>query len=166
MLYLTRCDSPLGPLTLASDGEALCGLWLEGQRHFMAGVTGETAPGDGLPVFVRTQTWLARYFAGGRPAACDLPLSPEGSDFRRAVWRELCGIPYGETTAYGRIAERLALSGARTSARAVGGAVARNPISIVIPCHRVLGADGGLTGYAGGVERKRFLLRLEGALKD
>lgn len=164
MFYFTQFPSPLGPLTLASDGEALCGLWFEGQKYFMAPLPETPTRLDALPVFDRTRDWLAAYFAGERPSPEALPLAPCGGAFRQAVWRELRAIPYGETVTYGQIAARLALSGAPTSARAVGGAVGHNPVSIVIPCHRVLGSGGDLTGYAGGVERKRFLLRLEGAI--
>lgn len=148
-------SSPLGALTLASNGEALAGLWLTGQKYFGAGHA--LAPGDD-PVLARARDWLDRYFAGKRPAPRELPLSPAGTEFQRAVWEKLCGIPYGETATYGALARALG-----SSPRAVGSAVGRNPISIVIPCHRVLGADGSLTGYAGGVERKRWLLAFEGA---
>ena len=141
-----RVDSPLGMVTLAGDGEALTGLWFAGQKYDCA-----TLP-DGAHE-------CAEYFAGGRPDFMP-KLNPQGSEFRRQVWAELVKVPYGEATTYGRIAHDLGLSSA--AARAVGGAVGHNPISIIIPCHRVLGAGGSLTGYAGGLERKRFLLELEG----
>ena len=148
-------DSPVGVLTLAGEGENLVGLWLEGQKYFGAklDLSGEAA----LPVFEKARDWLDRYFAGERPAPSELHLAPVGTAFQRAVWAELCEIPYGETITYGELARRLG-----TSARAAGSAVGRNPISIIIPCHRILGADGNLTGYAGGVERKRWLLAHEG----
>ena len=113
----------------------------------------------------RTKLWLDRYFEGRQPEADPLPLAPEGSEFRRQVWRILCRIPWGRTVTYGEIARELAsLRGAASlSAHAVGGAVGHNPISVIIPCHRVVGANGSLTGYAGGLERKKFLLELEGA---
>lgn len=156
-------DTPLGPVLMSSDGEALTGLWFVGQAHFGAGLSPAAAAGE-CPVFRETEAWLERYFGGavpeGRPA-----LAPEGTDFQRAVWDVLLTIPYGETRTYGEIAAALARRlGRNVSARAVGGAVGRNPISLIIPCHRVLGAGGKLTGYAGGLERKTALLRLEGVL--
>ena len=165
MLYKTRFPSPVGELTLAGDGEALAGLWMEGQKYFPAELLEGAAPGEGLEALERAGDWLRRYFAGERPRPEELPLRPQGSRFRQLVWQALCRIPYGEVTTYGAIAAQIAAeTGRRTSARAVGGAVGHNPISIIIPCHRVVGAGGSLTGYAGGLERKAFLLRLEGAL--
>ena len=157
MDFLCHIPSPLNALTLASDGEALTGLWFDDQAHFGAGLSDvrEERP---LPVFDEARRWLALYFDGRQPDFTPL-LCPRGTAFQRAVWDALLDIPYGQTTTYGELARRL--DGA--SARAVGGAVGRNPVSIIIPCHRVLGADGRLTGYAGGLERKRYLLRLEGA---
>lgn len=154
-----RVDSPLGMITLAGDGEALTGLWFAGQKYDCATLPDgahECAENDAFDAAMR---WLDEYFAGGRPDFMP-KLNPQGSEFRRQVWAELVKIPYGEATTYGRIAHDLGLSSA--AARAVGGAVGHNPISIIIPCHRVLGAGGSLTGYAGGLERKRFLLELEG----
>ena len=157
MDFLCHIPSPLGGLTLASDGEALTGLWFDDQAHFGAGLSDvrEERP---LPVFDEVRRWLAFYFDGREPDFT-LLLCPRGTAFQRAVWDALLDIPYGQTTTYGELARRLGSA----SARAVGGAVGRNPVSIIIPCHRVLGADGRLTGYAGGLERKRYLLRLEGA---
>ena len=161
MLYAHRYASPLGGITMASDGRALTGLWFDGQRTMPKGLP---APSDDSTpeVFVEADQWLDRYFSGeipGTPPA----LSPQGSAFRQAVWALLMKIPYGETTTYGGLARALAAEKglSRMSAQAVGGAVAHNPISIIIPCHRVLGANGALTGYAGGLERKRWLLDLE-----
>ena len=153
-------SSPLGPILLATEDGALCGLWFTGQKYEGAGLPAEAercAPAED-PVLARAECWLGRYFAGERPER-DFPLRPRGTAFQRRVWLALQEIPFGETTSYGRLAEKL---GCR-SARAVGAAVGRNPISILIPCHRVLGSDGGLTGYAGGLERKKALLALEGA---
>jgi len=142
-------------LTLASNGETLTGLWLKEQRYFAAGLEPDAKDMPGLPVFRETAAWLERYFSGQRPP--DLPsLAPHGSRFRQAIWKKLLEIPYGQTRSYGELAEALG-----SSPRAVGGAVGHNPISILIPCHRVVGAHGSLTGYAGGVEKKRFLLKLE-----
>ena len=163
MYYRTKYVSPLGVLVLASDGENIAGLWIEGQKYFGDTVTGEAAENDGLPVFSSARLWLDRYFAGEMPLPSELPLRPNGGDFRHAVWKILCGIPYGEVTTYGAIAKKIAAqSGRPMSAQAVGGAVAHNPISIIIPCHRVVGANGSLTGYAGGIEAKIRLLEHEG----
>ena len=160
MYQTTTYASPVGELTLASDGTALTGLWLEGQKHF-GGTSGEElAPGQpDLPAFQAARAWLDRYFSGEKPSPAELPLAPAGTPFQRAVWEKLQAIPWGSVTTYGALAREL--DGA--SPRAVGGAVGRNPISIIIPCHRVVGADGSLTGYAGGVEKKLWLLRHEGA---
>ncbi len=171
MLYTTQYSSPLGPILLASDGDNLVGLWLEGQKYFGGTVAEERVPRDDLPVFAMVREWLDEYFAGGKPDIARLPLAPRGSAFRRAVWALLCEIPYGTTTTYGELARIIAAQTAQTgrtgkagmSGQAVGGAVGHNPISIVIPCHRVVGADGSLTGYAGGLEKKVRLLELEGA---
>ena len=159
MMVKTNYDSPIGLLTLVSDGEAIIGLWIEGQKYFAAGIPTNLPVCDDLPVFLQARDWLDRYFAGKRPAANELPLAPQGSAFRQSVWTILCQIPYGHTVTYGEIAKRLGCK----SAQAVGGAVGHNPISIIIPCHRVLGADRGLTGYAGGTDKKIWLLRHEGA---
>lgn len=153
----TRTGSPLGGIILAGRGDALTGLWFEGQKYECATLTGDARPGE-LAVFGEARRWLEEYFAGHMPERTP-PLAPAGSPFRQAVLAELRGIPYGRTLTYGELARRLARGG---SARAVGGAVGHNPISIMIPCHRVLGAGGRLTGYAGGPERKLFLLALEG----
>jgi len=153
-----KYPSPVGALTVASDGENIIGLWLEGQKYFAATLSGEAIEKE-LPVFEEARHWLDIYFSGREPDFLP-PLAPRGSEFRRTVWGELLRIPYGETVSYGEIAKRL---GGKTSARAVGGAVGHNPISIIIPCHRVVGAKGSLTGYAGGVEKKKQLLRLEQA---
>ncbi len=162
MDYIYPYLSPLGSLTLASDGEALTGLWFEGQAHFGSTLGPERAERS-LPVFTETARWLDRYFDGVEPGFLP-PLRLIGTPFRTLVWELLLDIPYGQTASYTALAERAAarLGRERMSARAVGGAVGRNPISLLVPCHRVLGADGSLTGYAGGIERKRQLLSLEG----
>lgn len=159
MLYTAHVPSPLGELLLVSDGEALCGLYFEGQRYYPAPLEAVERPE--LAVFEKTGAWLRAYFAGEDPRI-DVPLRLEGTEFRRAVWERLRRIPRGETISYGALAAELAESRERPcSARAVGGAVGRNPVSILVPCHRVVGADGSLTGYAGGTERKRRLLEIE-----
>lgn len=157
-MHIAHVSSPLGRLTLAAEEGALIGLWMEGQRHFPAlpaGEAGESA------VLTAAGLWLEGYFSG-RAEPVPFPLSPRGTAFQRQVWQLLSAIPYGEVTTYGALARELAKRrGVSSSARAVGGAVGHNPISILIPCHRVIGADGSLTGYAGGPERKAFLLSLE-----
>ena len=164
MYYQTGYVSPIGKILLESDGENLTGLWLEGQKYYGGWKGKAAAVQEKLPVFDQTRKWLDQYFAGKRPEVSPPPLLPEGSGFQKAVWRLLCEIPYGTATTYGAIAEKLAemgeMSGA--SARAVGSAVGRNPISVIIPCHRVVGKDGTLRGYAGGIGRKLQLLMLEG----
>lgn len=156
-------DSPLGGMLLAADETGLTGAWFDGQRYFARGLA-DGAVERALPVLTQAKRWLDRYFSGREPGELP-PLHPAGSAFQRAVWALLLQIPYGTVTTYGALARQLGAQSAsgRTSARAVGGAVGRNPISVLIPCHRVLGADGSLTGYAGGVERKLRLLELEGS---
>lgn len=151
MILTQHCDSPLGGITLVSDGEALTGLYFDGQKH-MPAIQGTEAE---LAVFETTRRWLAAYFAGERPD--DPPkLALSGTPFRKRVWEALLRIPYGETVSYAALAKTL-----RSSARAVGGAVGRNPVALIVPCHRVIGKNGALTGYAGGLARKESLLALE-----
>lgn len=161
MVFLKKLDSPLGKLYIVSDGEALTGLWIEGQKYFQATVKEEVAEID-LPLFERVEKWLEGYFEGKIPSI-DFQLRPSGSEFRQMVWKELLEIPYGQTSTYGEIAKHVAAKLGRSSmsAQAVGGAVGHNPISIIIPCHRVLGSTGSLTGYAGGIEKKIWLLEKE-----
>ena len=162
MEYKAVWDSPLGALTVTGNDTAITGLWMEGQRYFGAGLTENAPDGTDLPMFRNAKAGLDAYFRGDNPDFSLISLSPNGTPFQEAVWAILRQIPYGETTTYGEIAAMLeAISGRKTSARAVGSAVGRNPISIFIPCHRVMGAGGKLTGYAGGLARKEFLLSLE-----
>lgn len=161
MQYWTKIPSPLGTLTAACDGAAVTGVWFDGQKYFGVGLTPEAARREDLPVFEELRRWLKGYFSGEAPAAPPA-VRPAGTPFRQRVWAELLKIPRGTVATYGQITEALARDGHRTSARAVGGAVGHNPVSILIPCHRVVGSDGGLTGYAGGLERKLALLKLEG----
>ena len=156
MDFTAPYSSPLGDITLASDGISLVGIWFNGQRYDaeMLGQVHEVHPH--LPVFDETRRWLDLYFNGQVPDFTP-PLQMRGSVFRQRVWHQLLEIPYGSTVAYGDIARRL---GCR-SAQAVGGAVGHNPISLIIPCHRVIGADGSMTGYGGGIDRKIRLLELE-----
>lgn len=164
MFYSSSHASPLATLTLASDGEKLVGLWLAGQRYFAATVKGPLEEKPELPVFVAAKKWLDAYFAGKKPGINALPLAPAGSGFRKSVWNILCEIPYGQCVTYGEIAKKIARlpEQKKPCARAVGGAVGHNPISIIIPCHRVMGAGGRLTGYAGGLDKKLKLLEHEG----
>ena len=165
MDFVHHCDSPLGGITLAGSRDALTGLWFDGQKHF-----GSTLDKDcmmkPLPVFKQTEHWLDIYFSGGIPDFTP-PLSLRGTGFQKSVWEILLAIPYGQTMTYGQIADQIARQqGSETvCARAVGAAVARNPVSLIIPCHRVIGAGGKLTGYAGGMEKKIRLLRMEGVLQ-
>ncbi|GAB3146274.1 methylated-DNA--[protein]-cysteine S-methyltransferase [Amycolatopsis sp. NPDC004378] len=151
----TVVDSPCGPLTLVAEDAALCGLYMHEQRHRPAEAT-FGAPGS-AEVFARTEIQLKEYFAGQR-REFDLPLAFAGTPFQRTVWTALLEIPYGETASYGELAQLL---GKPSAARAVGLANGKNPISIIVPCHRVLGSTGSLTGYGGGLERKRYLLDFE-----
>ncbi len=165
MFFHCSYESPVGGMMLFCDENSLIGAWFDGQKYWGANFSslGENRP-DALPLRAAV-AWLDTYFEGGRPAA-DPALAPQGSTFRLAVWEFLLGIPYGRTVTYGEIARDLSGKiGRKTCARAVGGAVARNPLSVIIPCHRVVGSHGDLTGYAGGIERKIALLRLEGALR-
>ncbi len=161
MNYIHNYDSPPGGITLASDGEALTGLWFGGQKYFPHNLTAHSTEAE-LPVFAQTVNWLDAYFSGKEPDFMP-PISLHTTPFRKAVYDILLTIPYGHTMTYGEIAGILAEQQGiqRMSAQAVGGAVGHNPIAIIIPCHRVIGADGSLTGYAGGLDRKSWLLRLE-----
>lgn len=162
MQTVCRYVSPLGKLLLSANGTGLTGLWFEGQKYFARTLEADRAEGC-LPVLDRARRWLDVYFSGRDPGAVP-PLCPAGTPFQKEVWALLSAIPYGRTVTYGELARSLAQRGGlpRFSAQAVGGAVGKNPVSILIPCHRVVGSDGSLTGYAGGVDKKRALLALEG----
>lgn len=164
MYYSHGYASPIGPLLLASNGHHLAGLWMEGQKYFGRTVDETLAPDSRRQEFKDASAWLDAYFSGKNPHLADLPLAPNGTAFQKAVWRQLLEIPYGETVTYGAIARQVALEMKKTSmaGQAVGGAVGHNPISIIIPCHRVVGSSGSLTGYAGGLRKKIHLLALEG----
>lgn len=152
-----RIDTPLGPMTAAATAKGLAGLWFDGQAHH-PGVL--VAPTDAEQRWLKIAfTSLARYFKGDPQPLKNLPLDLQGTPFQRAVWQALLDLPAGRTGTYGGIAT---LVGSPTAVRAVGAAVGRNPVSVLVPCHRVLGASGALTGYAGGLDRKRALLRHEG----
>ena len=162
MEYKMQWKSPLGTLTIASDGRHITGLWMEGQKNFCSGLSPNSKDGSTLPVMQTTIVALDNYFQGKREDFSHLPIVASGTAFQKSVWAQLRDIPYGETRTYGQLAAALeAATGRKTSARAVGTAVGRNPVSILIPCHRVVGAGGKLTGYAGGISRKEYLLELE-----
>lgn len=165
MYYSTKYSSAFGQLTLASTDKSIIGLWLEGQKYFGDTLPEATVECTNLPVLAKAKEWLDRYFAKEKPAISELPLAPIGGDFRQMVWQLLCEIPYGEVTTYGEIAKKTAalMGRDKMSAQAVGGAVGHNPISIIIPCHRVVGTNGSLTGYSGGVATKLRLLEFEEA---
>jgi methylated-DNA-[protein]-cysteine S-methyltransferase len=164
MYYSTSYPSPLGALTLACDGNNLVGLWIDGQKYHGGTIPEAMTADNDIPVFDAAKEWLDKYFAGKKPAVSELPLAPIGGDFRQEVWGILCEIPYGEVITYGGIAKKMAakMNKESMSSQAVGGAVGHNPISIIIPCHRVVGSNGSLTGYAGGLDKKVKLLKLEG----
>ncbi|MDU2065493.1 MAG: methylated-DNA--[protein]-cysteine S-methyltransferase [Sporomusaceae bacterium] len=164
MYYSTNYLSPIGKLTLACDTNNLVGLWLEGQKYYGGAIAKTMLENNDMPVFAVVKQWLDRYFAGEKPAISELALAPIGGDFRQVVWKLLCEIPYGTVITYGDIAKKAALKLHKQSmsSQAIGGAVGHNPISIIIPCHRVVGVKGSLTGYAGGVNTKVKLLELEG----
>ena len=161
MQYISHYTSPIGDILLAADDAGLTGLWFQGQKYFARGLEKEQEERN-LPVFDQTKAWLDLYFSGKEPDFLP-PLHLIGTDFQKQVWEILLAIPYGKTTTYGKIAGQIAQRRglAHMSAQAVGGAVGHNPISIIVPCHRVKGADGSLTGYAGGIDRKQWLLNLE-----
>jgi len=164
MDYITDYFSPLGEITIASDVQSLTGLWFKQQKYYPDLTQAKAVQAAEIPVLQATWEWLDRYFAGEKPKTAELPLAPVGGDFRQVVWQILCEIPYGSLTTYGEIAKRIATKRGlpKMSARAVGGAVGHNPISIIIPCHRVVGSNGSLTGYGGGIATKVKLLTLEG----
>lgn len=161
MLYYKKTASPLGEITLRSDGEALTGLWFADDKHYGAKDITGAALAD-LDVLSQAEAWLAEYFAGREPKV-SVPHKLQGSEFQMQVWRLLQDIPYGRLVTYGDIAKKIAAQKgvARMSAQAVGGAVGHNPLCIIVPCHRVVGANGSLTGYGGGMWRKVRLLELE-----
>lgn len=169
MYYYTKYGSPIGELTLLSDGNALIGLWIREQKYFGSDLMNakySIEKNDCDEILKKTKNWLDRYFKGEKPEACELKLNPNGGEFRQEVWKILCEIPYGETISYGEIAKRIAdIRGIKSmSAQAVGQAIGHNPIGIIIPCHRVIGKNGNLTGYTGGIDIKKWLLTHEKAI--
>ena len=164
MYYRATYPSPVGMITLVCDENNLVGLWIEGQKYHGDTMLENMIENNNFPILDTTKRWLDRYFAGEKPAISELPLNPLGREFRQGVWDILCEIPYGKVITYGDIAKRIAakMNKKNMSSQAVGGAVGHNPISIIIPCHRVVGSNGSLTGYAGGIHKKVKLLELEG----
>ena len=163
MIYKTSYKSPLGEILIASkDNELIC-LWIEGQKNYLSDLKEELITNDNDKVLKDTKNWLDRYFNHEKPNLNELPLNPIGNEFRQEVWNILKRIPYGEVITYNDIAKEIAANRGikRMSAQAVGGAVGHNPISIIIPCHRVVGLSGNLTGYAGGIDKKIYLLKHE-----
>lgn len=163
MIYKSYYQSSIGKLLLVSKNNKLIGLWIEGQKYYLGNLNEELQENNEEEILVKTKKWLDRYFKGEKPQISELELEPIGSEFRKNVWDLLCQIPYGEVTTYKNIAENMAkiMNKKQMSAQAVGGAVGHNPISIIIPCHRVVGTNGSLTGYAGGIDKKIKLLELE-----
>ncbi|PWM76674.1 MAG: 6-O-methylguanine DNA methyltransferase [Phascolarctobacterium sp.] len=162
MQYIDFYASPLGKMTIASNGQKLTGLWFDKQKYFGAGLAVDVKQ-QSLPIFAKTKKWLDIYFSGRQPDFTP-PLELNGSPFRLTVWNLLLQIPYGSTVTYKDLAAKIAAQQTKKamSAQAIGGAVGHNPISIIIPCHRVTGTNGSLTGYAGGLDKKLELLKLEG----
>ena len=163
MIYITDYKSPVGDITLAAENNKLTGLWIEGQKYYMQNLKKGFEKSDDIEILIKTKKWLDRYFNGEKPDIKELDIAPVGSDFRKEVWKILCKIPYGKVITYNDIAKEIAKEKGleKMSAQAVGGAVGHNPISIIIPCHRVVGTSGSLTGYAGGIDKKIFLLEHE-----
>ncbi|MBM7633158.1 methylated-DNA--[protein]-cysteine S-methyltransferase [Geomicrobium sediminis] len=159
--YTHQIHTPFGQVTVSSDGHALTGLWFDGQKYYGKTLGDHTIENRSLPLFTQVEAWLNDYFSGQQPTL-DFKVKPAGTEFRKTVWNELLSIPYGNLITYGEIAQRFyKTQGKNMSAQAVGGAVGHNPISIIIPCHRVVGSNGSLTGYAGGIGVKKKLLQLE-----
>lgn len=162
-IYGKYC-SPLGEIIIACNDNAVSGLWFCGQKYFMSTVEQKEPVFEENEALRNVKSWLDRYFGGDKPSPYELVLKPCGSRFRQKVWKMLLEIPYGETVTYGELAKMLSTPEKKMSAQAVGGAVGHNPISIIIPCHRVLGAEGEMTGYAAGIDVKMWLLKHEGYL--
>lgn len=163
MIYTSTYSSPLGAILLASKNNELIGLWFKGQKYYLNSINEEIQVKDEEEILKKTKNWLDRYFKGEKTSIKEIKINPNGTDFQKEVWKILCDIPYGKTITYKEIADKISKKrGLKSmSAQAVGGAVGHNPISIIIPCHRVIGKSGNLTGYAGGLDKKEYLLKLE-----
>lgn len=162
MYYSTKYFSPIGEMLIVSDGKAINGVWFSSQKNFKSTIEEEIVENDDLAIFKDVKLWLDNYFKGLNPQI-NFKIKPAGSEFRMTVWKMLLEIPYGKTLTYGQIASGISPT---MSAQAVGGAVGANPIAIIIPCHRVVGKNGKLTGYAAGIDKKIELLKLEKILDD
>lgn len=167
-MYFTECQTPLvGTLTLTSDGASICGCWFDTGRRFGHGADDVFERRDDLAVLEQAKDWLGRYFSGMQPDPRELPLAPRGTEFQKLVRSALLDIPYGTTVTYGDIAHAIEeKTGRHQSPRAVGGAVGRNVYAVIVACHRVIGSDGSLTGFSGGIDRKAALLEFERATKS
>lgn len=163
MISISRYSSPIGEMTLASKNAQLIGVWFNNQKYFLGNIKEEVIIDDNLKIFKETKNWLDRYFKGEKVSCKELDICLLESEFQILVWEMLCDIPYGCVTTYKEIAKMVAEKRGclSMSCQAVGGAVGHNPISIIVPCHRVIGSDGKLTGYAGGIDKKKYLLDLE-----
>ena len=162
--YKTEYKSPLGIITICCDeDEKVVGLFFKNQKYFADNIDGKITENNNLKIFVTVKSWLDKYFAGKKPNIKEIPIKFIGNDFRKSVWKILYKIPYGKTVTYGDVAKQIAKQKdiAKMSAQAIGGAVGHNPISIIVPCHRVVGKNGKLTGYAAGLDKKKKLLELE-----
>lgn len=164
MIYTTTYNSPVGNLLIAAKDNKLIGLWIENQKYYLSSFKEEMSEREDVEVLTKTKKWLDRYFNREKPDINELAINLIGSEFRKNVWEILKTIPYGEVITYNDIAKKIAKQKgiSKMSAQAIGGAVGHNPISIIVPCHRVVGSNGSLTGYAGGIEKKIQLLKLEG----
>ena len=158
MIYTTTYNSPIGNLLIATKDNKLIGLWIENQKYYLSSFKEEMAEKENLEILVKTRNWLDRYFKEEKPNISELDINLIGSEFRKNVWEILKTIPYGEVITYNDIAKKIAKQKgiSKMSAQAIGGAVGHNPISIIVPCHRVVGSNGSLTGYAGGIEKKNY----------
>ncbi len=163
MIYITYYNTPIGEVLLASKENKLVGLWIKGQKYYLGNLKEDLQIKDDDETLVNAKRWLDRYFRGEKPKISDIELAPIGSEFSKKVWKILCQIPYGKVTTYGNIAKEIAkrTNKEKMSPQAVGNAVGHNPISIIIPCHRVVGSNGNLTGYAAGIDKKIKLLEHE-----
>ena len=163
MIYYTVYNSPLGNLTIASDAANIIGLWIQGQKYFKENIKEEMVLNSDIDILKQAVTWLDRYFNGEKPSISELNISPSGTEFRKTVWKVLCKIPYGQVVSYKYIASEVSkiLNKENMSVQAVGSAIGHNPISIIIPCHRVIGTNGELKGYAAGLKIKSMLLKHE-----
>jgi methylated-DNA-[protein]-cysteine S-methyltransferase len=162
--YKNEYKSPLGIITICcNEDEKVVGLFFKNQKYFADNIDGKITENNNLKIFVTVKNWLDKYFAGKKPNIKEIPIKFIGNDFRKSVWKILCKIPYGKTLTYGDIAKQIAKQKniTKMSAQAIGGAVGHNPISIIVPCHRVVGKNGKLTGYAAGINKKKKLLELE-----